>query len=49
MELTVAMLLAVAAGKWLDAKYGWSPWGTMVLSMLALTVVLYGILKDVNK
>lgn len=49
LELTVAMVLSVALGKWLDARFGWSPWGTLCIPMLALAGVLYRIVRSVNK
>src|SRR5258708_4431221 len=49
LELALVMVVAVWAGRWVDAKFGWAPWGTMVISMTALAVVLYLTLKDVNK
>ena len=49
VQLTVVMVVSVAAGKWVDAKFGWSPWGTLGISMLGLSAVLYWILREVNK
>ena len=49
LQLAVVMVLAVALGQWLDARMGWSPYGTLGISMTALAVTLYANLKDVLK
>jgi hypothetical protein len=49
LQLTVAMCVAVALGQWVDNRLGWSPWGTLGISMAVLSATLYVTLKDVLK
>jgi len=44
LALTVALF--VALGWWLDRRYGWSPWGVLVLGTLGVAAGLYHFVKD---
>ena len=45
-QLAVTVILFVGIGWWLDQRYGWSPWGTLILGMLGLAAGLYHFVKD---
>jgi F0F1-type ATP synthase assembly protein I len=38
--------LFVLLGWWLDGKFGWGPWGTMVCGLLGVAAAMYYFLKE---
>ena len=48
-ETAVGVAIGVVVGHWLDKKYGWEPWGTVVGSMLGLVAGAYLLIKEVNR
>jgi F0F1-type ATP synthase assembly protein I len=46
LQMLVGVGLGLAVGTWLDKKYGWSPWGVLVGSMLGLAGGMYLLIKD---
>ncbi len=46
IELTVGVGLGLLIGHWLDRRYGWEPWATVIGSMLGLCGGLYLVLKQ---
>ncbi len=46
LEIAVGVLLGVLIGRWLDGKYGWSPWGTVIGAMLGLSGGMYLLIKE---
>jgi F0F1-type ATP synthase assembly protein I len=42
----IGVALGVFIGNWLDTKYGWSPWGVVVGSMLGLASGMYLLIRD---
>ena len=46
LQMLVGVALGFFAGNWLDKKYGWSPWGVMVCTMLGLASGMYLLIKD---
>jgi F0F1-type ATP synthase assembly protein I len=49
LQLTVTVLVFLAAGRWVDEKLGWTPWGQTVLGMLGVAAGLYWMLKDADR
>ena len=43
------IVLALIAGKWLDAKYGTKPWIFIALAAVGFAITAYGIVKTVRK
>lgn len=46
LEVMTGVLLGLAAGWWLDGRYGWSPWGTLLGMMLGLAGGMYLLIKQ---
>jgi ATP synthase protein I len=46
LQMLVGVGLGYAIGNWLDKKYGWTPWGVMVGTMLGLAAGMYLLIKD---
>ena len=45
-EVAAGVALGCFVGHWLDAKYGWGPWGTLVGAMLGLAAGMYLLIKE---
>ncbi len=45
-EVAVGVALGYYVGHWLDGKYGWGPWGTLVGAMLGLAAGMYLLIKE---
>jgi F0F1-type ATP synthase assembly protein I len=48
-ETAVGVALGYFAGRWLDKKFGWEPWGSLVGAMLGLVAGAYLLIKEVNR
>jgi F0F1-type ATP synthase assembly protein I len=46
LEVAVGVSLGFLIGWWLDSRFGWEPWGTVVGAMLGLAGGLYLLLKE---
>lgn len=46
LEVMMGVLLGLGVGWWLDEKFGWSPWGVLVGTMLGLASGMYLLLKQ---
>ncbi|MCG3134284.1 MAG: hypothetical protein HMLKMBBP_01577 [Planctomycetes bacterium] len=46
LQFAVTLLLCVFLGRWLDTKFGWAPWGTVVGSLFGITASMYAVVKD---
>ena len=46
LEMAAGVGLGVFVGWWLDGRYGWSPWGTVIGSMLGLAGGMYLLIKQ---
>ena len=46
LEMAVGVALGAGAGWWLDKRYGWAPWGTLVGTMLGVAAGMYLLIKD---
>ncbi|CAN5494711.1 hypothetical protein BH10PLA1_BH10PLA1_20110 [soil metagenome] len=46
LQMGIGVALGVFIGNWLDAKYGWAPWGVVVGSMLGLASGMYLLIRD---
>ena len=46
LQMMMGVLLGVLIGWWLDRRYGWSPWGTLIGSMLGLAGGMYLLIKE---
>jgi ATP synthase protein I len=49
LEMAVGVTLGYAVGWWLDRKYGWSPWGVTVGSLLGVAAGMYLLIKEALK
>ncbi|GAB2948283.1 hypothetical protein GCM10027048_11460 [Hymenobacter coalescens] len=48
MQMLVTIGLSTWLGVWLDEKQGWSPWATVVLSLLGVFAAMYQIIRAVS-
>jgi F0F1-type ATP synthase assembly protein I len=48
-ETAVGVAVGYFVGSWLDKRYGWGPWGTVIGAMLGLVAGAYLLIKEVNK
>jgi len=48
-ELTGVVIFFTAVGWWLDARFGWEPWGLLIFGMLGAAVGLYRFIKEAMK
>lgn len=48
VQMIVTIGLFTWLGVWLDGKYGWSPWATVVLSLLGVFGAMYQIIRAVS-
>ena len=46
LQIGVGVALGLMVGHWLDNKYQWGPWGTLVCTMLGLAGGMYLLIKD---
>jgi len=49
MEMAVGVGLGYFVGRWLDKRYGWSPWGVTVGSLLGVAGGMYLLIKEALK
>ena len=47
VQMLVTIGLCTWLGIWLDEKYGWSPWATVILSLLGVFAAMYQIIRSV--
>jgi F0F1-type ATP synthase assembly protein I len=45
-ETAAGVALGYFVGHWLDRKYGWEPWGTLVGAMLGMAAGMYLLIKE---
>jgi F0F1-type ATP synthase assembly protein I len=45
-ETAVGVALGYFVGHWLDGKYGWAPWGSLVGAMLGMAAGMYLLIKE---
>ena len=48
-ESAVGVAIGYFVGHWLDKKFGWEPWGTLIGAMLGLIAGCYLLIKEVNR
>ena len=48
-ETAVGVAVGYFTGAWLDKKFGWTPWGTLVGAMLGLAAGAYLLIKEANR
>jgi F0F1-type ATP synthase assembly protein I len=46
LEMAIGALLGYFVGRWLDNRYGWSPWGVMIGSMTGVAAGMYMLIKE---
>ena len=46
LQMLVGTALGFFVGNWLDGRFGWSPWGVLVGTMLGLAAGMYLLIKD---
>jgi F0F1-type ATP synthase assembly protein I len=46
VEMAAAVLLGLFVGRWLDRKFDWTPWGTLIGAMLGVATGMYMLIKD---
>lgn len=49
LQMLVGVGLGAVVGIWLDGRYGWSPWGVLVGSMVGMAAGMYLLIKDATK
>lgn len=49
MQMLVIIAVFTFGGYWLDGHQGWSPWGTLVGSLLGIFLALYQVIKAVTR
>ena len=49
LEIAIGIGVGYFIGHWLDKKFHWEPWGTLVGSMLGLVAGTYLLIKEVNR
>jgi F0F1-type ATP synthase assembly protein I len=50
--MAVGVVLGLVVGSWLDKRFGWTPWGVLVGTMLGMASGMYLLIRDglrVNK
>lgn len=45
MEVAVGVVLGAVIGNWLDKKYHWDPWGTLIGTVVGFSAGLYSLVK----
>lgn len=46
LQMMGGVVLGVGVGWWLDRHYGWTPWATIIGSMLGLASGMYLLIKE---
>jgi F0F1-type ATP synthase assembly protein I len=46
LYMAVGVLLGLLVGKWLDARFGWGPWGTAGGAAIGLSAGMYLLIKE---
>jgi ATP synthase protein I len=46
LEMAVGAILGYFVGRWLDNRYGWSPWGVTIGSMTGVAAGMYMLIKE---
>ena len=49
IEVAVGVGFGLYAGSWLDKRYGWQPWATLIGSMLGMCAGLYLVIKQARQ
>lgn len=48
-ELASTVVVCVAIGYWLDKRYLWSPWGTLVGTLFGISYGLFRLVRTVGR
>ena len=46
LEVAIGVILGLVVGRFLDRRYNWEPWGTLVCVMLGLAAGMYLLIKE---
>ena len=46
LQMAVGVCLGVVVGHWLDKRFAWEPWGTVIGASLGLAAGMYLLIKD---
>jgi F0F1-type ATP synthase assembly protein I len=46
LEIAVGVALGLVVGGWLDRRFGWKPWGTLIGAVLGLAGGMYLMIKE---
>jgi ATP synthase protein I len=46
LQMAAGVTLGLLVGSWLDRRFGWTPWGVLVGSMLGIAAGMYLLIKD---
>jgi F0F1-type ATP synthase assembly protein I len=46
LQVAIGVGLGLWAGSWLDRRFGWTPWGTLVCVMLGMAGGMYLMIKE---
>ncbi|HET6247455.1 MAG TPA: AtpZ/AtpI family protein [Tepidisphaeraceae bacterium] len=45
-QLLAGVLLGLLIGQWFDRKYGWTPWATLVCTLLGVAGGMYSMIRE---
>jgi F0F1-type ATP synthase assembly protein I len=45
MEVAIGVVLGALVGNWLDRKYHWDPWGTLIGTVVGFAAGMYSLAK----
>ena len=46
IEFAIVVGIFVFAGRWLDGRFGWEPWGTVVLTLLGVAAAMTMLIRQ---
>lgn len=49
IQMAATIGLATWLGVWLDGRFGWEPWATVVLSLTGVFAAMYLVIREVSE
>ena len=46
LEMAIGVILGLLIGRWLDRRFAWEPWGTLIGVMLGMAGGMYLLIKE---